>query len=201
MLALTGPLFAVIFAVAVFAFSPGDPGEGASAQAVLDNFHDHKADLAIGAFGGPLLAALIVLFFSYVRSAARDRAASSGAGPTVMVGGAVLWAAGLLLGSTLNLAALSAEDHHLGQVAQTINVLNAVCWIPFIGGIAVTLIGAGMTVLRSGLLPGWLGWLALVVGIVALAGPGGFLGFFAAPLWMLVGGIMLFSGSDEPATV
>jgi hypothetical protein len=139
-----------------------------------------------------------VLFFGYVRSVARDRG-TSGAGPTVMVGGAVLWAAGLLLGSMLNLAALSAEDHGLGEVAQTVNVLNAVSWIPFIGGIAVTLIGAGMTVLRSGVLPSWLGWFGLVVGIIALAGPGGFLGFFAAPLWMLLAGFLLIRADDGVA--
>jgi hypothetical protein len=31
----------------------------------------------------------------------------------------------------------------------------------------------------------------VVVGIIALAGPGGFLGFFVAPLWMLVAGVMM----------
>jgi hypothetical protein len=62
-LALTGPLFAVLFAIAVFAFSPGDPGEGASGQAVLDNYHDHKTDLGVGAFGGPELVAQKVVLF------------------------------------------------------------------------------------------------------------------------------------------
>jgi hypothetical protein len=201
LLVLTGPLFTVLFGVAVFAMSEEGPGEGASGRAVLDYIDDHEAQLAVGAFGGPLFAALLVVFFSQLASLARQRGPAAGAGPAVMVSGAVLWAAGLLLGSNMELAALSAGDKDLEQVAQTLNVLIETNWIPFIAGIAVTLIGAGMTVLRSGLLPSWLGWVALVVGIIALAGPGGFLGFFVGPLWMLVAGIMLATREQEPATV
>ncbi len=200
LLALSGPLFTVIFFVLSFSMSDG-PGEGASGEAAVAFINDHQAQLMIGAFGGPAMVALMLLFFSYVRSLARERGGETGAGPTLMVCGAVLWAAGLLLGSMLDLAAYSAGDHHLDQVAQTINVLVETSWLPFIAGIAVMLIGAGMTVLRTGLVPRWLGWVALVVGIIALAGPGGFAGFFVGPLWMLVVGIMLFMREDEPAPV
>jgi hypothetical protein len=108
-----------------------------------------------------------------------------------MIGGAVVWAGGLLLGSWLDLAVVSSSKHHQEGVAQTLNVLLATNWIPFIAGIAVTLVGAGMTVLSTGILPRWMGLVGLVVGIIALAGPGGFLGFFVAPLWMLVAGVMM----------
>ena len=196
LLALTGPLFTVLFAVAVFVVSDEGPGEDATGKEVVAFVNDHDDQLFVGAFGGPLLAALIVLFFSYVRSVARRRGAE-GAGPTVMVAGAAVWAAGLLLGSMLELAAVGAADDNLEQVAQTLNVLIESDWIPFIAGIAITLIGAGMTALRGALLPSWLGWVALVVGIIALIGPGGFLGFFVGPLWMLVAGIMLYTRSEE----
>ena len=201
LLALTGPLFTVLFFVATLVLSEDGPGEGASGKAVVDYINDNDTQLYVGAFGGPLLAALIVVFFSHVRALARERSAVSSSGPAVMVSGAVLWAAGLLLGSMLDLAAASAGDKHLEQVAQTLNVIIEACWLPFIAGIAVTLIGAGMTVLRTGLVASWLGWVALVVGIIALAGPGGFAGFFVGPLWMLVIGIMLLMQSDEPASL
>jgi hypothetical protein len=99
----------------------------------------------------------------------------------------------------LSLALLSSSDHNQPQVAQAANVLSNASWIPFIGGIAVTLIGAGMTVLRTRILPVWLGWVALVAGVVSLIGPGGFLGFFVGPLWMLVAGVMLGLRSRESA--
>jgi hypothetical protein len=200
LMALTGPAFAVVFALAVFLFSTDGPGEDASAKAVLDYADDHQSDLFVGAFAGPLIAALLVLFFSHLRSLARARG-DAGAGPSIMLGGAVLWAGGVLLGSTLDLAAVSVSDNDLEQAAQTVNVLIAVSWIPFIAGVAVTLLGAGMTVLGTGILPRWLGWVALVVGVVSLLGPGGFLGFFVAPLFMLVAGILLLRAPDEAAAV
>ena len=40
-------------------------------------------------------------------------------------------------------------------------------------------------------MPAWLGWVAVVVGVISLVGPGGFLGFFVAPIWTLVAGVML----------
>lgn len=191
LLAWTGPIFAVIFVVIGFVLEGNTPGEKSSPEHVMAYYNDHKNATSIDAFLGPLGAALLILFFCYLRNLARDRDGVRSVGPTVMVGGAVLWASGLLLGSMINLALVTASDNNLGQVAQTANVLNNDSWIPFIGGIAITLIGAGMTVLGSGLVPRWLGLVALIVGILSLAGPGGFLGFFVAPVWMLVVGIML----------
>jgi hypothetical protein len=201
LLVLTGPLFAIAFFVAVIFLEQDTPPESASGKAVVDYFNSHTGNTLVGVFAGPALVALIVVFFSQLRALARERVPAAGAGPTVMIGGAVLWAAGLLLGSWLELGVVIAADKHKEGVAETVNVLLSADWVPFIGGVAVTLIGAGMTVLRTGIVARWLGWVALVVGIIALAGPGGFLGFFVAPLWMLVAGILLFRTEPEPAAL
>jgi hypothetical protein len=201
LLVLTGPLFAIAFFVAVLFLEQDPPTESASGKAVVDYFNSHSGSTLVGAFGGPVLVALIVVFFSQLRALARERVAGAGAGPTVMISGAVLWAAGLLVGSWLELGVVIAADKHKEGVAETVNVLLAADWIPFIGGTAVTLIGADMTVLRAGLVARWLGWVALVVGIVALAGPGGCLGVFVGPLWMLVVGMLLLRAEPEPAAV
>jgi hypothetical protein len=197
-LAWTGPLFTIVFAIALFALEGNAPGEKASAEKVVTYFNAHQTRTELEAFAGAALCALLLLFFSHFRSVVRDRSASS-AGPTVMVAGAVLWAGGILYSSAVSLALVSAADHGFGEAAQTLNVLANSTWLPFIAGIAVTLIGAGMTVLGTRVLPIWLGWVALVVGIVACIGPGGFAGFFVGPLWMLVAGIML-AMRKEPAS-
>jgi uncharacterized PurR-regulated membrane protein YhhQ (DUF165 family) len=194
----TGPLFAVVFLVVGLVLDGSSPGEKASAAEVMKHYNSHQGRTLIDTFLAPLGAALLVLFAAEIRTRVRERG-DRGAGPTVLVGGAVLLAASLLAGAALSLALVSASDHHQAQIAQTFNVLDNDSWIPFIGGIAVFLIGAGMTVLGSGLLPKWLGWAALVIGIVSLAGPGGFIGFFAMPLWMLVAGIMLGVRPERPA--
>jgi hypothetical protein len=190
-LALTGPAFAIIFIVVGFVLENGTPGEKASGQEVVDHYNSHMGRLGADAFLGPLAALLLVLFFSHLRTLARERTITPGPGPTVMISGAAIWSAGMLLGSMLNLAILTAADKGQVQVAETVNVLNNMSWLPFIGGLAVTLVGAGMTVLSADILPRWLGWTAVVVGVISVAGPGGFLGFFVAPLWILVAGFLL----------
>jgi hypothetical protein len=157
----------------------------------MDYFNTHQGRTLTSVFLSPLVATLLVLFASHIRTMVRDRHLVPGPGPTVMLAGSVLWASGILIGSTLSLAVMTASDHGQAQVAQTVNVLCNDSWLPFIAGIAVTMIGAGMTVLGTGLLPRWMGWVALAVGVVSLAGPGGFVGFFVGPLWLLVAGVLL----------
>lgn len=192
----TGPLFAVLFLVVGLVLNGSTPGDKASGAEVMKHFNSHQGRTSINAFLAPLGAALIVLFAAEIRARARERG-QRGAGPTVLVGGAVLLAASLLSGAGLSLSLVTASDHNQSQVAQTLNVLSADNWIPFIGGVAVFLIGAGMTVLSTGLVPKWLGWVALVIGVVSLAGPGGFVGFFVAPVWILVAGILLAVRDDR----
>ncbi|MGH8867462.1 MAG: hypothetical protein ACRDYU_05640 [Actinomycetes bacterium] len=199
-LAWTGPAFAVLFAVVVFALQGSTPGEKDSAAQVLDYYNSHQGRTLTSVFLSPLAATLLVLFFSHVRAAARERDASGGAGPTVMFGGAVLWASGLLFGSTLDLALVSSSDNTQPLVAKTLSVLSTSVWIPFIAGIAITMVGAALAVLSSRILPSWLGWVALVAGVASLIGPGGFLGFFVGPLWMLVAGVMLGLRSTATTT-
>ncbi len=197
-MAWTGPLFAVVF-LAVSLVLGDTPSEKASAQRVMDFYNSHQGRTLTGVFLTPALAALLVLFASYVRTVVRERYPGAGPGPSVMLGGAVLWASGIFLGATVSLALLTAADNNQGQAAQSLNVLSAACWLPFIAGIGITLLGAGMSVLSTGVLARWMGWVALVTGIVTLAGPGGFIGFFVGPLWVLVAGVMLARQQPEVA--
>jgi MFS family permease len=196
--AIAGPAFAVLFWVAVFTLEPSTPGEKATAEEVVKYYNDHQGQSLADVFLAPLLVTLLVVFIAYFRARIREheRSITSRFAPVVLVVGATVWASGALLGSVGTLAVSAASDHGQNQVAQTVNVLSNSMWIPFIAGIAVTLIGAGLTVLSTGVLPRWLGWVALVAGIVSLAGPGGFLGFFVGPLWVLVAGVLLFLRSD-----
>ena len=193
---LAGPLLLVI-AVAVIVLGSG-PGEGASAEKVVDYFDDNKARQMVAVFlGGPAAAAILV-FASRLRAAIDDRARAA---RSLLVAGAALYAVGIAVSSSVTLATVVASDKGFEGTAQTLNVLNSSLWIPFVIGIAVMLIGAGLSVLRTGLLPRWLGWVALVVGVVALLGPGGFLGFLVAPLWMGVAGFLLYTRKSAPAQV
>jgi hypothetical protein len=184
-----GPVFAILFMALSMATGDG-PGEKASAAKIIDYYDDHRGLALVSVFGSPLAVALLIAFAAVVRAKAREQG-QNGPGPSIMLAGAAVWSAGLLLGSMITLAQLDASDHKHGEAGIALNDMASASWVPFIGGIAVFLIGAGLTALSSRMLPTWLGWAALVVGIVSLAGPGGFLGFFGAPLFMLIAGIVL----------
>lgn len=200
MWAWTGVAFFVLFAVSVFVLNNSTPGEKASAQTVMHYYNGHYGRVTTDALLSPVLVALVVIYFTYLRARARAAGATSDIGPTTMLAGAVIWAVGGLLGSVMELTVASASHHHQAAIAQTANVLSNDSWIPFITGIAVTLIGAGITVLQSALLPKWIGWVALVAGIVSLGGPGGFVGFFVAPLFVLVSAILVMRAKDIDIT-
>jgi hypothetical protein len=197
LLVWTGPLAFVVFLVAIFVLEGSTPDADASADKVMAYYNGRSDRSLISAFLAPLVAALLVVFASRVSALARRRG-NDGAGPSVLISGAVLWGSGILISSMLELALLDASDNGQAGVAETLNVLNASSWLPFIAGTAVMLIGAGMTVLGTpGLLPSWLGWIGLVIGIVALFGPGGFAAFFVGPLWVLAAGLLLGLRSTE----
>lgn len=186
----TGPLFTIVFIIAVV-LQGSTPGEKASTKEVMDFYNSHQGGTLTSVFLAPLTSALLVLFASHLRTLVRERHLAPGPGPSVLLAGSVLWASGILIGATMTLAVESASDHGQAQIAQTMNVVSNDIWLPFIAGIAVTMLGAGLTVLSTGVLPRWLGWVAVVVGVISLAGPGGFLGFFVAPFWLLVAGVLL----------
>jgi hypothetical protein len=187
-MALMGPLFLILFAV-IIALGGETPAEDSSGAQVIDKLGD-KGDAVLWAafITGPTVAALLI-FVSWLRmSFGRE----VGAPRKLMQYGAVTYAVALLLNAVVSLAEAGAAEDKRAEVAETLNRLNSTLWLPLVIGAGVLLIGAGLSVLRSGALPSWLGWVALAVGVISLLGPGGFLGFFVTPIWIAVAGAMLY---------
>lgn len=190
-LALTGPLAAILLALGFFILQPETPGVDDSTEEILEHYTSNEGRAVAAAFLVALAAAPVVVFVSHLRGITRGLGALATPSNLLLAGGAV-YATGLLIGAGVHLSLVDAANNDAGDAATTLNYLDNGLWMPMIGGLALLLIGAGWSVLSSGVLPRWLGWAALVVGIVSLAGPGGFLGFFVLPLWLLVAGVLLF---------
>ena len=194
---LAGPLFTVL-AVAGVILIGSTPEEKAPADEIIKHFTDNDTQTMAGVFlWGPAAAALLV-FVSRLRAGIDDRARAA---RSLLVAGGTLFATGIILGTSVTLAQVVAADGGFEDASQALNVLNAALWIPVVIGLAVMLLGAGLAVLRTGLLPTWLGWVAVVVGVVSLLGPGGFLGFFVAPFWVGLAGILLYTRKTEVPAV
>jgi hypothetical protein len=194
---LAGPLFTVLAVVGVILVG-STPGEKDPADEIIKHFKDNDTQTLAGVFlWGPAAAALLV-FVSRLRAGIDDRARAA---RSLLVAGGTLYATGIVIGTSVTLAQVVAADGEFKDASQALNVLNAALWVPVVIGIATMLLGAGLAVLRTGLLPTWLGWVAVVVGVVSLFGPGGFLGFFVAPLWVGLAGILLYTRKDEVTVV
>jgi hypothetical protein len=186
---LTGFVFVAI-TVAVFSIGGSTPDEHDSAEKVRDFYtrrHDKHAALAfVLALGVPFL----LFFASTLRTHLREAGGTGQLATAVLAGGAVA-AAGFGVLATVHLAlASAAENANTLGTLQTINVLDNNDFIPAAGGLGVLVLAAGLSVLRHGGLPRWLGVLGVLFGIVVFT-PAGFFGFLACGLWIAVVSVVI----------
>jgi hypothetical protein len=194
---LAGVLFAVIFAIG-FLTSGDVPDVDASGDEVISHYDDSgKVFVGIAALG---LAAVALLFFAGVL---RDRLRETGPEwlATVAFGGAVVYAVGLGLFGMSQFALIDAADLGQPEVAQALNISDNDNFLPAVIGLAAVLLATGWHILASRSLPVWLGWVSLVLGILAMAGPAGFVAFLLFPIWVLVIAIILFREAATPDAV
>ena len=199
LLPLAGVLFTVIFAIGFL--TSGDTPDSDSPGAKVVEHYDDSGKIFFGVIM-LLLAGVVFLFFAGVL-----RRHLAAVGPewlaTVVFGGAVVYAVGLGVFLSSQLALAEAADANQAAAAETLNVIDNNNFGPTAIGLAVVLLASAWHVLSTRSLPVWLGWIALVLGILAVAGPLGFIAFLLFPLWVLAVSIVLFragTAAAAPAT-
>jgi len=197
--ALTGVGFILIL-IASFIIMGDEPPEAKDGgQAVIDHYSENKDSIEIGALAGAIAAIFLVWFFAYVSRLVSNALGGSSMVPTVAIVGAAIVAVGAAIDNTLLFALAEAADDLDPSAAQAIQAIWDNDFIPFLVGTSLAMLATGIGVLKSGILPKWLGWIAVAIGIVA-ATPAGFVGAIAAALWILVSSILLaISAGREPA--
>ena len=199
LLPLTGVLFTVIFAIGFL--TSGDTPDSDSPGAKVVEHYDDSGKIFFGVIM-LLLAGLVFMFFAGVL-----RRHLAALGPewlaTVVFGGAVVYAVGLGVFLSSQVALAEAADANQAATAETLNVIDNNNFGPAVIGLAVVLLASAWHVLSTRSLPVWLGWIALVLGILAVAGPLGFIAFLLFPLWVLAVSIVLLragTAAAAPAT-
>jgi hypothetical protein len=186
---LTGVGFVVL---GIVAFAVG--GEPKSADEpvgeIVDFYVDNKDSVQISAILGVGAGVLLIFFAAQLRSVLR---AAAGAGDTlslVSFVGLVLVAFGLAIDCTIAFALAEAADDVDPVAVQSLQALWDNDFLPIMLGILAFLWATGISVIRSGVLPKWIGWVMIVLGVVGVT-PLGFVSFIGAAILVLVISILL----------
>jgi hypothetical protein len=188
---LTGVAF-VVLAVLAFVISGETPDSNDSPQKVLSFYQDNDTE-QIWASAVLAWSTVFLLFFvGILRSLLHAAEGGIARLSAVAFGGGIVLAIGILsfAGFTFGLAD-AADDGLTPQAAQALNVLNTDFFFPVAAGLGTLMIATGIVSIRSRALPAWLGWAALVIGIVAVT-PLGFFAFLVFGIWTLVTSVILW---------
>ena len=195
---LTGIVAIIVLVVSIIVQGSPTSADHPPSQ-VAQWYQDNKNAAEISSFIGVVAAALLIFFAAYLRKVLE---AAEGPGswlPILVLIGITIVAIGGAIDGLLLFAAAEAADDIPGAEIQVIQAIWDNDFLPFLLGSLVFLWSAGLSVLRGGALPRWLGWFAIVFGVVSLAGPLGFIGFLGAGVWIIIVSVMLSMRARRPA--
>jgi hypothetical protein len=194
---LTGLVFALAFIV-IFFISSDTPDTDARTLKWVDFYSKHDTREIAVSIAATIAIVFFVWFAGTLRARLRAVEGSPGRLSNTSFGGALLFAVGALLFIALDFTAADTVGDVPPTVTQTIGVLDNDLFFPLIAGTSVFMLASGVITLRTGALPRWLGWVAVVAGVVALT-PVGFFAFLVAIVWVGVVSVLTYLRPATPA--
>jgi hypothetical protein len=188
---LTGVLFAVLTVVAVFTSGEETPKASASAAKVVAFYAKNRSEVETTGILFAIAFLVLVLFAGALRSYLRRTPAAEGLSAPVLAGGIVM-TAGALTGTGVEYGLAHNLQHLSPTAAQTLNFLGQELFLPVIGGAFVFAVCSGLAILRGAELPTWLGWVAIVLGVVVLIPPASFPALLGFVIWSIVVSILMY---------
>jgi len=186
---LTGVAFIV---VAIVSFIVG--GEPKSAdepvREVVDYYVDNKDSIQAAAFIGVAATLLLIFFGAYLRKVLQAGAPEGEMLSLVSFVGLVVVGVGFAIDTTIGFALAEAADDIDPVAVQSLQALWDNDFIPVMLGLLMFLWATGLSVIRSGVLPKWLGWVMVLLGILGVT-PIGFVAFIGSAILVLVLSILL----------
>ena len=187
---LTGVVFAVLAVIALF-ISGDRPDADASASEAVEYWTDKETANNVGSLLEALAAVALLFFAASLWRALRRGEGAGGPLPVAAVGGGVVAAAGFGVDAAIRIAAADIAGDVDPVVTQTISAIWVSYGTPIVIGLATLIFAAGLSALRTQVLPLWLAWVGIVIS-VALFTPIGFFASLAAFLWVIVAGVLLW---------
>ena len=187
------PLSGVAFiAVAVIGFAVGGepPGADEPVQEIVNHYSDNKDAIQISAALVGVAGFFLIIFGAYLRKVLSAAEGPGGMLSAAVLAGASVMAVGAAIDATIAFALAEAVDDIEPAAVQALQALWDNDFFPIALGSSVFLLTAGLSIVRHGALPKWLGWVAIVLGIVGMT-PAGFVGFLGGAVWILIVSVLL----------
>jgi len=196
-LALCGVFAAIILAVGAIGRSDA-PSEVNLSPQVQIYYRTNGALHQIGAAALLLAAVLLVLFGARLWGLLGSGDGDGRLMAIATFGGAVLAAATVAAAAVAHLALVDAAHNRLSIAVRTLNLLDHYAILAVGVGLAAMFLAAGIAIVRTPVLPRGLGWAAIVIAALAVAGPVGVAGIVAGSIWMLfVASLLVIKGTVE----
>ncbi|HEX8053403.1 MAG TPA: hypothetical protein VF517_10450 [Thermoleophilaceae bacterium] len=193
-----GPLAGLIFLVlAIVSFAiAGDPTDlDKSTEEYARYWADNDTEQVISAIIGCYAAVAFLWFSGSVREVVAGVEPGKARLASIAQAGAAVFSAGLLVNSAIQFAAAQTAEDVSPQATEALGALYENFFFPMAGGMAVFLLAAGIGAVRHGAFDRRLGWMAVVIAVVALT-PAGFFGFIASMIWVGLASIVLYRKKD-----
>jgi hypothetical protein len=193
---LTGVVFVVLIVLAVI-IGGETPDNGDSALKIATFWKDHDTEQIWTSVIGAWSTLFFVWFAATLRSTLRKAEEGSARLSTLCFGGAIIGATGFLTMLGINFAIADGADDLSGAALKTLTVLSNGFFLPLAVGFAVFFLAAGILAVRFAVLPAWLGWFTIVLGIACVT-PVGFFALLVGLVWILVVSVMLYRREAGP---
>ena len=198
LLPLIGVLFIIVSIVSfAIAGEPPDPDEGVNE--VVDFYKDNDGAIQAGSLLEGLAGALFIFWGGVFRKIFRPAEGEGAGASLVAFAGTIVFAIGLAIDGMINFAAAETVEDVDPTAIQALHALWSNDFIPLAIGILVFLVGLGITILRTDVVPRWLGWAAIVMAVFGLT-PLWFVPFIGSALLVLALSIMLALRARRGAT-
>jgi len=187
---------AVVLTIAAFVVGGETPEAGDPLNEVVSYYSEHDTDLQIASALLALGGFFFLVFSTTIVGVLRRGQAEGGGASALGFAGGIVFTVGVTIFAGLGFAAADVVGDVDPAVVQALNALGADMFFTVAVGTGAFLVGAGIATLKTGALPRWLGWAAVVIGVIALT-PAGFFGFIALGIWTLIASVILWR-REEP---
>jgi hypothetical protein len=197
------PLAGIVFVglvVASIMVSSDQPEVGDSAASVAAYYDSHDGVTIAQVVMLSYAAIFAVVYFVSVAQFLRARGAQTMA--TIALVGGSLAAAGCGLAAGASAMLAEANSHFDAAQMQVLNVVGLdLFWPTMVGGMVLSTLAIGVSILRTKALPKWFGILTVVVGVVGISGIGSWFGFMGSGVTTIATALWVYARLGRPESI